>query len=218
MKRYVQLWREEWQRLRMLDWQALDLQEAGAWPWAVKVLSGVLVFLVALTLTGWWWVSDYRSALAAAQRQEVRLLNDYRGSVHAAGLLAHTRTQLAELEAQRVQVRATLTPHDDTPALLDSIINAADDNQLVIETIQLQPVIARSAYTEYPLDIRVQGGYHQLAQFISDISTLPRLITQHAFTLAPVDPQSDMLAMTLVAKAYGETDQTHDDEYQEGPP
>ncbi|RUR52985.1 type 4a pilus biogenesis protein PilO [Vreelandella populi] len=218
MKGYVRQWREEWQRLRTLDWQALDLQEAGAWPWAVKVLSGVLVFLVALTLTGWWWAGDYRTALAAAQRQEVRLLNDYRGSVHAAGLLAHTRTQLAELEAQMVQVRATLMSHVDTPVLLDSIINAADDNQLVIEAIQLQPAIARAAYIEYPLDIQVQGGYHQLAQFIRDISTLPRLITQHAFTLAPVDPQSDMLALKLVAKAYGEAGQTHDDERQEGPP
>lgn len=218
MKGWGGRWREEWQRLSVLDWQALDVQEAGAWPWSVKMLSGVLVFIVASMLAGWWWVSDYRAALAAAQRQEVRLLNDYRGSVHAAGLLAHTRTQLTQLEAQMDQVRATLMSRTDTPALLDSIISAADSHQLAIDTLQLRPAIARAAYTEYPLDIQVQGGYHQLTAFIHEISTLPWLVTQHAFTLVPLEPQSDTLALTLVANAYGEADQAHADTHQEEAP
>lgn len=108
-QRWPSEWQGEWQRLRALDWQALDLRDAGTWPWLVKVLCGVLVLVAALAVSSVWWVSDYRSALISAQRQEVRLLNNYRSSVHAAGLLNNVRSQLTDLAAQMVSIHGMWT-------------------------------------------------------------------------------------------------------------
>ncbi len=195
-------WHEEWQRLRTLDWQALDLNEAGAWPWSIKVLGGVLVFIAALALIGGWWASDSRLALAGAQREEARLLNDYRSSVHAAGLLGQARARKAALDSQLTQVRGMSTPEADMPALVDSIIHAAEANRLAVDTLHQQPSVSRALHTEHPLDIEVLGGYHELAEFIADISRLPRLLSVHAFTLEPSAPQSATLRLTLAARAY----------------
>lgn len=202
MKFSRQQWQGEWQRLRALDWQTLDLRDAGTWPWLVKVLGGVLVLVAALAVTSMWWVSDYRSALISAQRQEVRLLNNYRSSVHAAGLLNSVRSQLSDLTEQMASVSSMLATRAEIPSLLDSISNAAEENQLTIETIHLRPAVIHDLYREHPLDINVLGSYHQLAQFINDINALPRLVTQHAITLEPVEAPSGGLTLSLVAKAY----------------
>ncbi|MBE0462831.1 MAG: type 4a pilus biogenesis protein PilO [Halomonadaceae bacterium] len=201
-QRWPSEWQGEWQRLRALDWQALDLRDAGTWPWLVKVLCGVLVLVAALAVSSVWWVSDYRSALISAQRQEVRLLNNYRSSVHAAGLLNNVRSQLTDLAAQMVSIHGMWTTRAEIPSLLDSISSAAEQNQLTIEAIHLRPTVIHHFYSEHPLDIRVLGSYHQLAQFINDISSLPRLVTQHTITLAPAEGPSDGLTLSLVAKAY----------------
>mgnify|MGYP007064276763 CR=1 FL=1 len=41
-------WRDEWQRLKTLDWQSLDVKEAGEWPVLLKVLCGALAFCVEI--------------------------------------------------------------------------------------------------------------------------------------------------------------------------
>ncbi|MBZ5487192.1 type 4a pilus biogenesis protein PilO [Halomonas aquamarina] len=195
-------WQKEWQRLQALDWRELDLGEAGNWPWSIKVLGGVLVFIVALALVGGWWANDDRSALKGAQREEARLLNDYRSSVHAAGLLGQARAHRAALDAQMTQVRGLLTPLAGMPALVESLVHAAEANHLAVDALHQPPSVSHAFHTEYPLKIEVLGGYHDIAEFVADISRLPQLLSLHAFTLEPSASPGASLRLTLTARAY----------------
>lgn len=201
-KRSREYWAREWQRLRDVDWRDLDIKEAGGWPWLLKVLSCCLALLVALSVMGWLVVGEQREGLKAAQRQEVRLLSDYRGKASEAAFLPEMREQLASLEAQMTRLRTMLPTDAEIPSLLDSISDAAVDNRLTIETIRLRPTQPQAHYIEQPLDIQVRGGYHQLARFIADIAALPRIVTQHDFSLEPVEPRGDMLRLSLLARTY----------------
>ncbi|XQU09245.1 type 4a pilus biogenesis protein PilO [Halomonas sp. LY9] len=197
-----QRWREEWERLQTLDWQALDVKEAGEWPALLKVLCGVLAFSVAFGGLGWWLVGEKRVSLEAAQRQEMRLLSEYRSKVSEAAFLPEVRDQLTALEEQMATMRAMLPTSAEIPSLLDSISDAAVNNQLSIETIRLRPTVRNTHYVEHPLDIQVRGGYHELAQFVADISQLARIVTQHDLALAPAEQSGDSLRMSLVARTY----------------
>ncbi|HAZ99299.1 MAG TPA: pilus assembly protein PilO, partial [Halomonas sp.] len=99
-------WQDEWQRLKTLDWQALDVKEAGEWPVLLKALCGALAFGVALGGLSWWLVSEKRVELEAAQRQEARLLNEYRSKVSEAAFLPEVRDQLTALEEQMATMRS----------------------------------------------------------------------------------------------------------------
>lgn len=207
-------WMKEWQHLRDVDWRDLDIKEAGGWPWLLKVLSGCLALLVALSVTGWLVVSEQRDALNIAQHQEVRLLSEYRSNVSEAAFLPTVREQLASLEAQITRMRTMLPTNAEIPTLLDSISDAAVDNRLTIETIRLRPTLTQPYYIEHPLDIQVRGDYHQLARFIADMGALPRIVTQHDFSLEPIEQRGDMLRLSLLARTYsirgdirGESDQ-----------
>ncbi|MBT2774233.1 type 4a pilus biogenesis protein PilO [Halomonas sp. ISL-60] len=195
-------WAIEWQRLRDADWRDLDVKEAGSWPCLLRVLSCCLALLAALSVMMWLVVCEQREALMAAQRQEVRLLSEYRSKASQAAFLPEMREQLAILEGQLGRLRTMLPTDAEIPSLFDSIIDAAVDNHLTIETIRLRPTQTQSHYIEQPLDIQVRGGYHQLARFSADIAALPRMVTQHDFTLAPVDGRGDTLRLSLLARTY----------------
>ncbi|EHJ93583.1 type 4a pilus biogenesis protein PilO [Vreelandella boliviensis] len=195
-------WAIEWQRLRDVDWRELDVKEAGGWPWLLKVLSCCLAMLAALCVMMWFVVSEQREAFMAAQRQEVRLLSEYRSKASQAAFLPEMREQLATLEGQMGRLRTMLPTDAEIPSLLDSISDAAVDNRLTIETIRLRPTQTQTHYVEQPLDIQVRGGYHQLARFSADIASLPRMVTQHDFSLEPVDSRGDTLRLSLLARTY----------------
>ncbi|CAH1041954.1 type 4a pilus biogenesis protein PilO [Halomonas sp. TD01] len=194
--------RNDWQRLRNVDWQSLDIKEAGEWPWLLKAVIGLLIFLIALLGINWWLVGEARDSLATEQRQEERLLVEYRRKSSEAAFLPDIRSQLTILEDQMVQMQAMLPTSAEIPSLLDSISDAAIENRLTIETIRLRPTVSNTHYIEHPLDIQVRGDYHALAQFVSDISDLARIITQHDLTLVPVDQRGDTLRMSLLARTY----------------
>ncbi|HCA02489.1 type 4a pilus biogenesis protein PilO [Vreelandella alkaliphila] len=196
--------KNDWQRLRNVEWQSLDIKEAGEWPWLLKAVIAVLVFLVALLAINGWLVGEARDSLAAEQRQEERLLAEYRRKASEAAFLPDIRSQLTVLEDQMVQMQAMLPTSAEIPSLLDSISDAAIENRLTIETIRLRPTVSNTHYIEHPLDIQVRGDYNALAQFVSDISDLARIITQHDLTLAPVDQNGDTLRMSLLARTYSE--------------
>ncbi|MEL7613630.1 type 4a pilus biogenesis protein PilO [Vreelandella titanicae] len=204
-------WAIEWQRLRDVDWRDLDVKEAGGWPWLLKVLCCCLALLAALSVMLWLVVSEQREALMVAQRQEARLLSEYRSKASQAAFLPEMRDQLATLEGQVGRLRTMLPTDAEIPSLLDSISDAAADNRLTIETIRLRPAQAQAHYVEQPLDIQVRGGYHQLARFSADIASLPRMVTQHDFNLEPADGRGEALRLSLLARTYRyveESDQT----------
>ena len=195
-------WALEWQRLRDVDWRDLDVKEAGSWPWLLKALCGCLALLAALSVMMWLVVSEQREAVMAAQRQEARLLSEYRSKASQAAFLPEMREQLATLEEQMGRFRTMLPTDAEIPSLLDSISDAAVDNRLTIETIRLRPTLTQAHYVEQPLDIQVRGDYHQLARFSADIASLPRMVTQHDFSLEPVDGRGDALRLSLLARTY----------------
>ncbi|HBK35405.1 MAG TPA: pilus assembly protein PilO, partial [Halomonas sp.] len=51
-------WRSEWRQLQDVDWQGLDVKEAGEWPALLKAPWGGLGFVIAVGGLSWWLVSD----------------------------------------------------------------------------------------------------------------------------------------------------------------
>jgi len=63
-----------------------------------------------------------------------------------------------------------------------------------------QEVIA-DFYAEMPIQIKVQGNYHDLGAFATDVSKLPRIVTLNNLTIQP-GGKDGRLVMDAVAKTY----------------
>lgn len=69
--------------------------------------------------------------------------------------------------------------------LLEDITRTGLGSGLEFEEIKLQPEVAQQFYIELPINIKVIGGYHDLATFVSGVSSLPRIVTLHDFEILP---------------------------------
>ncbi|MGY4877416.1 type 4a pilus biogenesis protein PilO [Vreelandella aquamarina] len=200
-------WSEEWERLRETDFQSLDLKEAGTWPLLLKVITFLLVFVVALAAIYWFVIKERIDTLSDARQAEIRLLAEFRQKAAETTYLPEIEQQLADMDKQIQRLRAMLPTNAEIPSLLDSISDAARSNRLSVETIRLQETASQTHYIEHPFDIEVQGGYHDIAQFVADMAALPRIVTQHDFVLEPVDGEASALRLAILARTYSDRTQ-----------
>ena len=89
----------------------------------------------------------------------------------------------------------------EVPGLLEDITNKGVGNGLEFSSIDLQPERKTEVYVELPINITVQGTFHDLGAFVSGIAGLPRIVTLHDFTIVPLTDSSE-LEMNIVAKTY----------------
>ncbi|MGS2744494.1 type 4a pilus biogenesis protein PilO [Halomonas sp. LS-001] len=197
-------WNEEWERLRETDFQSLDVKEAGAWPLLLKVITFLLVFVVALAVLYWFVIKERIDTLSDARQTEARLQAEFRQKAAETTYLPEIEQQLADMDKQIQRLRAMLPTNAEIPSLLDSISDAARDNRLSVENIRLQATASQTHHIEHPFDIEVQGRYHDIAQFVADMAALPRIVTQHDFVLEPVDGESPTLRLAILARTYSD--------------
>jgi len=63
--------------------------------------------------------------------------------------------------------------------------------------------IPRDFYAEKPIRIRLSGGYHEIANFVSGIAALPRIVTLHNIDITRENNDSfDQLSLEVTAQTY----------------
>jgi type IV pilus assembly protein PilO len=68
---------------------------------------------------------------------------------------------------------------------------------------QPQPEVPKDFYAEKPILIHLTGSYHEIANFVSGIAALPRIVTLHNINVKPDSTASfDRLSIEVTAKTY----------------
>ena len=190
------------EQLQNFDLGDLDMNNVGSWPTPVKVIVMVLVFAAVVGGGYYALLTDKLATLERAEVKETDLRQEYeRKSADAANLEAY-RAQKAEMEATFGALLRQLPSDTEVPGLLDDITRTALDNELTIESIELQAERKTEFYVELPIDIVVEGSYHKIGSFISGVANLSRIVTLHDFVVTPQDGNPDDLRMTILAKTY----------------
>ncbi len=192
----------ELRRLRELDWRELDIKEAGVWPWSLQLLCCLLLFAVTFLGMHWYLAAPARAELQRLSGQETELLREYRRQAVRAANLDDVRAQMETLETRMGDLQERLPSGAEVPSLLDSISEAAIDNQLAIDFIRLRSPQTREHFIERPFDLQVRGDYHRIAAFLADVASLSRIVTLHDFTLVPDAEGAGPLRLSLLARTY----------------
>ena len=116
---------------------------------------------------------------AEIEQQKVRLeeLNEQLDKGRRAERkLPEFRAEVAELEASLERLLRILPSRRNTPELLRQIRGLTEQGDF--QTLRIGPgqFIDRGFYTEWPIAITLEGGYHNLATFFDDVSKLSRII------------------------------------------
>ncbi|MEJ2089381.1 MAG: type 4a pilus biogenesis protein PilO [Gammaproteobacteria bacterium] len=189
------------EQLQNFDLSDLDVNNIGSWPGPVKIILMVIAFLIVLGAGYYTYLTDKQEALSRVEAQEVELRKDYEFKAERAANLEEYREQKAEMEATFGALLKQLPQDTEVPGLLDDITRTALDNELTIESIDLQTEKQLEFYVELPIDIVVEGSYHKIGSFISGVAALSRIVTLHDFVLEPQGSPIN-LKLKILAKTY----------------
>ena len=189
--------------LRSVDLADLDMNNLGSWPAAAKVIAAILLMVLLLGGGYYFHLSDLQAGLDQQKAQEETLKQQFSSKAFQAANLEAYKAQMVEMEASFGALLRQLPSDTEVPGLLEDITHTGLGSGLEFEEIKLQPEVTQQFYIELPIQIKVVGGYHDLATFVSGVASLPRIVTLHDFAIKPLSKDSSSkLHMSILAKTY----------------
>jgi type IV pilus assembly protein PilO len=194
---------ESIENLRKFDLNDLDVNNVGSWPSAVKGIIFVLFFIVLVGGGYYFHLSELQGSLDRTRAEEEGLKQQFSTKAFQAANLEAYKEQMAEMEISFGALLRQLPSDTEVPGLLEDITRTGLGSGLEFEEIKLLPEVTQQFYIELPIQIAVEGSYHDLATFVSGVASLPRIVTLHDFEIKPATKDvSSVLRMTVLAKTY----------------
>lgn len=194
---------EDLKNLNLNDLRSLDPKNMGSWPLPMRIV--VLVVLYAALLVGGYVliISDQRDQYGQLQDKETSLKTEFEGKALQAANLDVYKKQLEDMQTSFGTMLRQLPGQTEIPSLLQDISQAAQVDGLKQDLFRPGGEAPKDFYAEKPIDLQLEGSYHQFGKFVSDVATLPRIVTLHNISIRPLSGTgNDNLVMTLTAKTY----------------
>ena len=189
-------------------------------PGQLKVASGIVAIVGAILF--FMYVYQPTAEELETKRTRVESLTSANAKVKkelARGSAEQLRQQ-AQAYSQNLAVMRQLVPTgNEVPALLEQVSTAARRAGLDLSTVEPQPVVVGDQFDTYRYKLSVFGNYHQVAEFLTNVGSLTRIVAPVNMSLAvTLDPaatktrrradqavlDTDFEIQTYVAKAGSE--------------
>lgn len=182
------------------DLNKLDLKTLADWPLPTK-LAALGVLCVAIVVAGWWF--DWRGGmetLNSAKQKETELRGVFTTKKNQAiNLEAYTK-QLADIEQAFGALLKQLPNKQEMDALITDVNQAGLGRGLQFDLFKPDAETVSEFYAETPIRVKVTGGYHDIAAFVSDVSKLSRIVTLQDIAMEPI--KDGGLNMDAIVKTY----------------
>ena len=184
--------------------QSLDANDIGRWPFVFRAGVIGIVFLLVVGLGIYWTIiEDKYPALQRVEQEEVTLRQVFENKQRKAANYDAYRAQLAQIEQSFGTMLRQLPGETEIPSLIVDISQTGLAAGLQEKLFQPQPEVPKDFYAEKPITISLSGGYHEIANFVSGVAALPRIVTLHDINISPDDPDRfDSLTLQVTAKTY----------------
>lgn len=182
------------------DINKLDLKTLADWPLPSK-LAALMLLCVAIVAAGWWF--DWRGGmetLDTAKQKETELRGVFTTKKNQAINLEAYKKQLADIEQAFGALLKQLPNKQEMDALITDVNQAGLGRGLQFELFKPEAETVSEFYAETPIHVKITGGYHDVAAFVSDVSKLSRIVTLQDIAM---DPGKDgVMNMDAVVKTY----------------
>ena len=179
----------------------LDTKNPGGWPWPFKIVAMLLIFVLILVAGFFVFYQSQLENLDKEEKKETDLKTVFVEKKRLAVNLEAYQQQRAEIEQSFGALLKQLPTRSEMDALLIDINQAGLGRGLQFDLFK--PAATENLtefYAERPINLKVNGNYHDLGAFASDISKLPRIVLLNDLNI--VAGKDGALSMDAVAKTY----------------
>jgi type IV pilus assembly protein PilO len=144
-----------------------------------QILTAIAILAFALVGAYWYFVYDPKTADVTKTAMHVDSLDASNQSAKAT--LAKGTTEQIRAEAasyrENLELMRTLVPAgNEVPALVEQVSTSARRAQLDLAGLEPEPVIEGDMFDTYRYKIKVNGSYHDVAQVLTNIASLNRIV------------------------------------------
>jgi type IV pilus assembly protein PilO len=194
-----------------LSLSELDFNESGEWPVIIKTLAILLLCILVWGGGYYFIIKDKQAELLGLEQKEQQLRNEFEAKTAKAINLEAYKEQMVEMKIAFASMLKQLPRKSEVADLLIDISRTGLINGLQFELFKPEGERPIDFYAELPISMKVTGTYHQFGDFVSGIAALPRIVTLHNLTMAPLGKDSGKMSLSITAKTYRYFDQESDE-------
>ena len=144
-------------------------------PWWIGVSIGLGLGLAAALLGYQLQIKNIYAERDRNDAQIVELQGKISRGLAAKAKLPQFREEVALLEVQLEKLLKILPPRRDVQDVLRRFRSLAEQEDFVLSEFRPGQEIQRDFYNEWPITVRLQGTYHNLARFFDRMSRFSRI-------------------------------------------
>jgi type IV pilus assembly protein PilO len=166
-------------------------------------IGGILIVCGIILFAGYWFlIKGEMEEYGDAQAKEASLRETYLNKKALAVNLPAYREQMEDMEQTFGSLLRQLPDTTEVPDLLVDITQAGLGRGLEFTLFRPEKEQPKDFYAEMPISVQVRGSYHELAQFVSDVAALPRIVTFGDIAITAAGKKDNKLTMSAKARTY----------------
>ncbi len=168
----------------------------------VPVRQQILLFALLLLGGGYvfylWYIQPLRETASQLGSEVQSLEQQVERAKLVEAQLPKFRAEVQKQRARLREFRATLPSAKETPQLMRSIHELAVGTNLHITSFTPQKTVQKDFYVDWPIEMAMQGNFHNLAAFFEKVGQMQRLVNIGEVTIRGL-PESTNPDLTIDA-------------------
>jgi type IV pilus assembly protein PilO len=186
-----------------IDFRDPNVQIAGM----VVIISLTFAYVFFLSPIIPFGYKPRTAEIAALEVEYEKLSADLMKAKQAASRLPQVKKEYEQITSQWDEAKTLLPTEKEMAELLSQVTVAGRRSGVEFLLFQPKPPTPREIYMENPIEVTVQGGYHDIGVFLGRVSNLPRIINVKSIDLKNVANPSgselpDVVEANLSLMAY----------------
>lgn len=145
-------------------------------PWYVAALLGAIIGGGLVFACEYYWFKGIREDITTKTAELETLKQKVREGKVAEGRLPQFREEAERLETELQRLLRILPTAKQTDEIIKKVKSLTERGNFRFVTFQPQGFVKKDFYTEWPINVQLDGGYHDLALFFDRLSRFSRIV------------------------------------------
>lgn len=170
-------------------------------PWYGQIGVFAAVSLILAGVFYYYYETPAQAAMARRNTELSAIQTRISVGQAKARQLPEFRKQISELEARLEVLKPILPSERDAGDLLRRVQTLAVQSNLTILGFRPQPITLEEMHAAWPINLQLEGTYHNFGMFLDRVSKFPRIINIDRITLATHADPTAAASMRIGATA-----------------
>lgn len=171
-------------------------------PWYYALGWGLGIGLILAGAVHYAWFRGLNAQIKTKRADLETLHQEIQKGLAAERKLPQFREEVRRLELELAKLLQVLPSKRNTEELIKRIETLTRQGDFTLKKFTPGDFAAKEFYSEWPIDIQLDGTYHNLALFFDRMSRFSRIINVEDLKITSIDVPQKSIAAQFVAKTF----------------